>query len=128
LEQAAIADFVLSLPEKENANLGSAGILISGGQKQRLSIARELFKDIDILIMDEATSALDSETEKIIQENIEKLKGKYTLLIVAHRLSTIKSADEVILLNHGQIENRGAFSDLIRRSDSFQKMVQLQEI
>ncbi|NVK50969.1 MAG: ABC transporter ATP-binding protein [Cyclobacteriaceae bacterium] len=128
LEQAAIADFVLSLPEKENANLGSAGILISGGQKQRLSIARELFKDVDILIMDEATSALDSETEKIIQENIEKLKGKYTLLIVAHRLSTIKSADEVILLNHGQIENRGAFSDLIRRSDSFQKMVQLQEI
>lgn len=128
LEQAAIADFVQNLPEKENAQLGSAGILISGGQKQRLSIARELYKEIDILIMDEATSALDSETEKIIQENIEQLKGRYTLLIVAHRLSTIKSADEVILLNKGQIENKGSFSELVRRSDSFLKMVQLQEI
>ncbi len=128
LEQAAIADFVQTLPEKENEQLGSAGILISGGQKQRLSIARELFKEIDILIMDEATSALDSETEKVIQENIEKLKGKYTLLIVAHRLSTIKSADQVIVINKGKIENTGSFSELMESSTAFQKMVQLQEV
>lgn len=128
LEQAAIADFVQTLPEKENEQLGSAGILISGGQKQRLSIARELFKEIDILIMDEATSALDSETEKVIQENIEKLKGKYTLLIVAHRLSTIKSADQVIVINKGKIENTGTFSELMESSTAFRKMVQLQEV
>lgn len=128
LDKAAIRDFVESLPEKEHAQLGSSGVLISGGQKQRLSIARELFKEIDFLIMDEATSALDTETEKIIQENIEKLKGSYTLLIVAHRLSTIKSADEVILLKNGKIEDSGSFSDLLRDSSSFKKMIQLQEV
>ena len=128
MDQAAISDFVHSLPEKEASQLGSSGVLISGGQKQRLSIARELYKDIDILIMDEATSALDSETEKVIQENIEKLRGKYTLIIVAHRLSTIKSADEVVLMKKGKIEIKGSFVDLMSKSNSFQKMVQLQEV
>lgn len=128
LKKASIEEFVDSLPDKEGSFLGNNGVLVSGGQKQRISIARELFKDIDILIMDEATSALDSETEKNIQENIEKLKGQHTILIVAHRLSTIKSADQVILLKMGRIEAVGSFQELINLSLPFRKMVELQEV
>lgn len=128
LKGAAIADFVNELSEKENTRLGNNGVMISGGQKQRISIARELYKDIDILIMDEATSALDSETEKAIQENIDKLKGKYTIIIVAHRLSTIKNADQIVLMDKGQIVEIGDFETLKSKNSYFYKMVSLQEI
>jgi len=128
LEKASIAEFVRELEDKENAELGSNGIMVSGGQKQRLSIARELYKDIEILIMDEATSALDSETEKAIQKNIDALKGKYTILIVAHRLSTIKNADKIVLLHKGNIKGIGNFYDLTQQSHIFKNMVSLQEI
>lgn len=126
LERAHIADFIKQLPEGENSLLGTNGILVSGGQKQRISIARELYKDIDILIMDEATSALDSGSEKIIQENIDDLKGKITLLIVAHRLSTIKNVDRVVLLSKGQIIGSGGFKELLENSQVFKRMVDLQ--
>lgn len=126
LEKANIAEFVRQLPEQENSLLGNNGILVSGGQKQRISIARELFKDIDILIMDEATSALDSETEKIIQENIEDLIGKVTLIIVAHRLATIKNVDRVILLSKGEILAMDGFKELVKKSPDFKRMVALQ--
>lgn len=128
LERASIADFVRDLPQAEESPLGSNGILVSGGQKQRLSIARELYKEVDILIMDEATSALDSETEKTIQENIDLLKGNYTFLIVAHRLSTVKNADQIILMRNGRIEESGNFNDLSNKSTIFRRMVELQEI
>ncbi|SEL80248.1 ABC transporter ATP-binding protein [Parapedobacter koreensis] len=128
LEKSAIADFVRRLPQQENAPLGNNGILVSGGQKQRLSIARELYKEVDILIMDEATSALDSETERAIQENIEALKGKYTILIVAHRLSTIRNVDLIVLLQNGKIQGIGDYEALIDSSPAFKKMVALQEI
>jgi ABC-type multidrug transport system fused ATPase/permease subunit len=128
LRKASILDFVESLPEKENAPLGNNGIMASGGQKQRLSIARELYKDIDILIMDEATSALDSETEKAIQENIDALKGQYTIIIIAHRLSTIKNADEIVLMSKGEIIDKGSFSELIGSNETFKRMVNLQEL
>lgn len=126
LERAHIADFIRELPDCENSLLGSNGILVSGGQKQRISIARELYKDIDILIMDEATSALDSESEKIIQENIDSLKGKITLLIVAHRLATIKNVDKVVLLHKGQIIGLDGFRELLSHSSVFKRMVDLQ--
>ena len=126
LEKAAIADFVRQQPAKENAQLGTGGVLVSGGQKQRLSIARELYKDIDILIMDEATSALDSETEVAIQENIDALKGQYTILIIAHRLATVKNADRIVLLSEGTIFGEGDFHSLLDKSTSFSKMVALQ--
>ncbi|WP_163381587.1 ABC transporter ATP-binding protein [Cyclobacterium sp. SYSU L10401] len=126
LEKAHIADFVRQLPEKENTLLGTNGILVSGGQKQRISIARELYKDIDLLIMDEATSSLDSESEKIIQENIEALQGKVTLVIVAHRLATIKNVDKIVLLSKGRIVATDGFKELVDNSPAFKKMVELQ--
>jgi ABC-type multidrug transport system fused ATPase/permease subunit len=102
LRMASLSTYVDSLPEKELTRLGDNGILISGGQRQRISIARELYKHTEVLIFDEATSALDSETEKIIQENIEQLRGNYTIVLIAHRLSTIKEADTIYLLEKGK--------------------------
>jgi len=127
LRKAAVYDFVMALEEQEESPLGSNGIMVSGGQKQRISIARELYKDVDILLMDEATSALDSKTEKAIQENIEALKGQYTIVIIAHRLSTVKNADGIMLLKQGRIDQIGRFEEMLRGSASFKKMVELQE-
>ena len=123
---ASLKEFVETQPEKEHTRLGDNGILISGGQKQRISIARELYKHTEILIFDEATSALDSETEKIIQENIEKLYGSYTMILIAHRLSTIKRADTIYLLEQGRISASGSFEEMMNKSTKFQKMVSLQ--
>jgi subfamily B ATP-binding cassette protein MsbA len=127
MKMASIYDFVMGLPDKEKAQLGNNGIMVSGGQKQRISIARELYKDVDFLFMDEATSALDSETERSIQENIDQLKGQFTIIIIAHRLSTVKNADRIIYLNKGVIEDIGNFDDLKVNSKKFQKMVELQQ-
>lgn len=128
IEQASLTNFIESLDEKENTHLGSSGINISGGQKQRIAIARELYKNIEILIMDEATSALDSGTEKSIQESIDSLKGKYTILLVAHRLSTIKNADKIVFMKNGKIDIVGTFQDLLQQRDEFKRMVELQEL
>lgn len=128
VEQAAIFDFVQELPNMENTVLGNNGVNLSGGQRQRISIARELYKQVEILILDEATSALDSETEKAIQNNIEELKGNYTLLIVAHRISTIKNADRIVVMKAGKIANVGSFNELVEGSSYFSKLVSLQEI
>lgn len=128
IQQASLAKFLNTLPDGKDTELGNNGINLSGGQKQRISIARELYKDIDILIMDEATSALDSETEVAIQQSIEALKGKYTILIVAHRLSTIRNVDRIVYMNNGKIESEGSFSELVYKQPRFKKMVELQEI
>lgn len=128
IQQSSMYEFIQSLPDKEDTELGNNGINLSGGQKQRISIARELYRDIEILIMDEATSALDSETEKIIQENIEHLMGEYTILIIAHRLSTIKNADTIVLLENGSISASGTYRELIDRSATFRRMTELQEL
>lgn len=128
IQQASINIFINELPEKENTLLGNNGINLSGGQKQRISIARELYKDVDILVLDEATSALDSETEEAIQKGMEELQGKYTIIIVSHRLSTIKNADRIIVMNNGEIVNEGSFNQLVLNSSKFKKMVELQEV
>ena len=128
VKKAAIFDFIQNLPEKENTVLGTNGINISGGQRQRLSIARELFKKVDFLFMDEATSALDGETESVIQQNIHQLKGEFTILIIAHRLSTIKDADRIILMKNGSIIDIGNFESLLSSSVEFREMVRLQNI
>jgi subfamily B ATP-binding cassette protein MsbA len=126
IKKAAIYDFVYGLPNKEDEFIGNNGINISGGQKQRLSIARELYKEVDFLFMDEATSALDGETEKAIKSNIDKLKGQYTIIIIAHRLSTIKNADRIILLKDGKIDSIGSFQHLLETSKDFERMIDLQ--
>jgi subfamily B ATP-binding cassette protein MsbA len=128
LEMASLKDFINSLPDKAETNLGDNGILISGGQKQRISIARELYKKCEILILDEATSALDSETERIIQENIEKLQGSYTMIVIAHRLSTIKEADIIYLMDKGKVSASGTFEEMMEKSSRFKKMVSFQSV
>lgn len=126
VEMASLSEFIEAQEGKENAPLGDNGILISGGQRQRISIARELFKEAEILILDEATSALDSETEQIIRENIERLHGKYTMFIIAHRFSTIKHVDEIYLLEEGEIIHSGNFNEMIKSSSKFAQLVSLQ--
>jgi subfamily B ATP-binding cassette protein MsbA len=128
LTQAHILDFVMAQSAREETALGINGVNLSGGQRQRISIARELYKDIDILIMDEATSALDSETEQNIQSAIEALHGQYTLLIVAHRLSTIKNADRIVYMKKGTIESIDSYSKLLMSSNGFRRMVEVQSM
>lgn len=128
IQQSSLTEFIEELPKGAETLLGNNGINLSGGQKQRVSIARELYKDIDLLILDEATSALDSETEREIQQSIESLQGKYTLLIVAHRLSTIRNVDRVVLMDKGEIVDSGSFEELVRKQERFRKMVELQEL
>ncbi len=126
IKMASLEEFVKHQPDKEKTRLGDHGILISGGQKQRISIAREMYKKVEILILDEATSALDSETEHIIQENIENLHGHYTMIVIAHRLSTIKNVDKIYLLDKGKVTISGDFDTMVERSDKFKRMVELQ--
>ena len=128
IKMVSLENFLENLEEKEDSRLGNNGILVSGGQKQRISIARELYKDVELLIMDEATSALDSETEKTIKDNIDVLHGKFTIIIIAHRLSTIKNVDEIFLLDKGEIIGSGNYNELIKKSDKFRQMVNLQEL
>ncbi|WP_018613821.1 ABC transporter ATP-binding protein [Segetibacter koreensis] len=126
IKMASLEEFVSNQPDKENTRLGDNGILISGGQKQRISIAREMYKKVEILILDEATSALDSETEHIIQENIENLHGHYTMIVIAHRLSTIRNVDTIYLLDKGNVTISGDFDFMLEKSEKFKRMVSLQ--
>jgi ABC-type multidrug transport system fused ATPase/permease subunit len=126
LEMANLNLFVEQLALKEESRLGNNGINLSGGQRQRIAIARELYKEVEILFMDEATSSLDSETEHVIQENIEMLKGKLTIVIIAHRMSTIKGVDRIVVLKAGRVEAIGSNAELIQKSESFRAMVFMQ--
>ncbi len=128
LEMVSLMSFINELPEKENSKLGNNGVLISGGQKQRVSIARELYKEVELLILDEATSALDSETERFIKTQIDTLKGKFTMIIIAHRLATIKDVDEIYLMENGRITDAGDFETLKQKSEKFKKMTELQKV
>lgn len=114
-KRANIHDYIMSLPEGYNTNIGERGVKLSGGQKQRLSIARVFLKDPAILILDEATSALDNTTELMIQEALDELCKGRTTLIVAHRLSTIKNADTIVVITHGQIDEIGTHEELLKQ-------------
>ncbi|WHY91006.1 ABC transporter ATP-binding protein [Neobacillus cucumis] len=112
LEFAAAADFVRKLPNGLDTLIGDRGIKLSGGERQRLVLARAILRKPSILILDEATSALDTENESKIQEAIEQLKGKMTIIVIAHRLSTIQNADQVVVLDKGEIIQKGQFNQL----------------
>ncbi len=106
-------DFIESFPEGFHTIIGDKGVKLSGGQRQRLSIARSLFKNASILILDEATSALDSESERLVQEALDRLMGQYTTLVIAHRLSTIHNADRILVLADGRIVEEGTHDELL---------------
>lgn len=121
-------DFIENMPDGFDTEVGDRGTRLSGGQKQRLCIARELFKQPRVLILDEATSALDSESEHIIRQSIESLKGKLTLIIVAHRLSTIRNADKIYMIRDGKVAEQGTYDELVARGGGFARSAKLQRI
>ncbi|HVE60410.1 MAG TPA: ABC transporter ATP-binding protein [Chitinophagaceae bacterium] len=120
--------FIEQTDEKYNTIIGDRGMKLSGGQRQRLTIARAIFKDAPILILDEATSALDSESEKLVQQAIENVMKNRTSIIIAHRLSTVQHADEIIVLAKGEIVEQGNHNELIQKQGYYHRLVQMQEV
>lgn len=124
---AQAEDFILRMSEQYDTMIGEDGVLLSGGQRQRIAIARAFLKNAPILILDEATSALDTESERKVQQGLEKLKQGRTTLIVAHRLSTIESADRIVVLNKGNVVEQGTHKDLISRQGYYARMHSMQD-
>ena len=124
---AHIHDFIQRLPDGYEAMVGERGLKLSGGEKQRVAMARTLLKRPAILIFDEATSALDSKTEKAIQAELKEISSNRTTLVIAHRLSTVVDADQIVVMEHGRIVERGNFRELIERGGKFAEMWQLQQ-
>jgi ATP-binding cassette subfamily B protein len=124
---AHIAGFIERLPNKWETTVGERGLKLSGGEKQRVSIARTLLKQPPILVFDEATSALDSRTEKAIQAELAEIARDHTTLVIAHRLSTIVDADEILVLDQGRIVERGTFRQLLAADGRFAEMWRLQQ-
>lgn len=120
-KKANIHDYIMSLPEGYDTFVGERGVKLSGGQKQRISIARVFLKNPPILVLDEATSALDNVTENYIQDSLDELCKNRTTIVVAHRLSTIKNADEIIVMNRDGIEERGTHEELLARGNGIYK-------
>ncbi len=125
-KRANIHDYIVTLPNGYDTQIGERGVKLSGGQKQRLSIARMFLKDPAILILDEATSALDNTTEVYIQKSLDELCKGRTTLVVAHRLSTVKNADEIVVVIDGKIEERGNHEELIEKNGTYKNLYSLQ--
>ncbi len=119
-------DFIMSLPNGYETDIGQRGIKLSGGQKQRLSIARVFLKNPPILIFDEATSALDNESERVVQESLEKLAANRTTFVIAHRLSTIKSAERILVLTDEGIAEEGTHEELLEKKGIYEKLYSMQ--
>jgi ATP-binding cassette, subfamily B, bacterial PglK len=119
--RAQIAEFIESKPEKYDTNVGERGVRLSGGQCQRIGIARALYKDASLLIFDEATSALDNQTERAVMDSINALGRDLTMIMIAHRLTTVKSCDIIVELEQGKIAGIGTYDQLIQNSDTFRQ-------
>jgi subfamily B ATP-binding cassette protein MsbA len=120
--------FISELEQGYDTAVGDRGMRLSGGQRQRLTIARAIYKNAPILIMDEATSALDTESERLVQDAINKMMENRTSIVIAHRLSTIRHADEIIVLQKGEIVERGTHEQLISKQGYYYRLVQMQEV
>ncbi|MBI1979470.1 MAG: ATP-binding cassette domain-containing protein, partial [Elusimicrobia bacterium] len=118
--------FILELPNGYDTVVGEKGVRLSGGQRQRLAIARAVLKNPPILILDEATSSLDSESERLVQEALERLMQSRTVLVVAHRLSTIRKADRILVLENGRIIEEGQHDSLLEKSGLYKKLYETQ--
>jgi len=131
IEQAAklanIHDFIAELPQGYETTVGERGLKLSGGEKQRIAIARAILKNPPIMIFDEATSSLDSAAEKVINSALKELSSQHTTLVIAHRLSTIADADEILVMERGQIIERGTHDQLLEQSGTYTEMWQLQQ-
>jgi len=125
---ACIHDFIVSLPDGYETVVGERGVRLSGGQKQRMSIARSLLCRSSILMLDEATSAVDTETEREIQRAIQQIIGSRTMIVIAHRLSTVKKADCILVLQNGKIVEQGRHADLMQTGGLYQHLVEIQSI
>jgi ABC-type transport system involved in Fe-S cluster assembly fused permease/ATPase subunit len=123
---AQVHDFVLRLPEGYDTKVGERGLKLSGGEKQRVAIARTILKDPRILVLDEATSALDSRTEQDIQAALNAVSNRRTTLVIAHRLSTVVDADEIIVLDDGLVAERGTHGALLAKGGLYARMWALQ--
>jgi ATP-binding cassette subfamily B protein len=127
IKMAMLNDLVKRLPEGENTKVGERGLKLSGGEKQRVSIARTILKDSPILVFDEATSSLDTQSEQAILSSMRDLARDHTSLVIAHRLSTIIDADEIVVLHHGDIVERGNHQDLLDRQGAYAALWQAQQ-
>ncbi|MBO7341649.1 MAG: ATP-binding cassette domain-containing protein, partial [Clostridia bacterium] len=125
-KRANIHDYVMGLPNDYDTEVGERGVKLSGGQKQRISIARAFLKDPAILILDEATSALDNMTEMQVQRALSELSVGRTTLVVAHRLSTVKNADEILVVTDGAITERGTHEELMAKGGTYKDLYALQ--
>jgi len=127
LNKARLFDFVLSLPNGLNTYIGDRGVRLSGGEKQRVAIARVMLKGSDILILDEATSSLDSKTERLVQESIEEAIREKTVIVIAHRLSTIKNVDKIVVIEGGRLIEEGSLNELLEKKGKFYEYWQEQK-
>jgi ATP-binding cassette subfamily B protein len=125
-KKANAHDFIMALPNGYETDIGQRGVKLSGGQKQRLSIARVFLKNPPVIIFDEATSALDNESEKAIKESLEKLTDNRTMLVIAHRLSTVRNAQRIIVLTDGGINEQGTHDELIALDGIYANLYNMQ--